>query len=141
MFGAISRKDSLRASDQPRSSISESMFIELRSQAIFVIFFRLYKDICALCARAIADLTFAAYNEFYSVAAGYFSSAPAGRIARFSKLPPQFEHAPSWVFAAQSSQNVHSNQQMRASSESGGRGFSQVSHFAFKINILRVFRF
>jgi hypothetical protein len=59
--------------------------------------------------------------------AGYLASRCAGRIGRGLTLPPQFGHMPWRTVCAQAVQNVHSNVQMTASVESGGRFLSQHS--------------
>lgn len=62
------------------------------------------------------------------VDAGNFSSFAAGRDGRGTSSPPQFGHVPARRWFAQSLQNVHSKEQMRASAESGGKSRSQHSH-------------
>ena len=62
-----------------------------------------------------------------SVDAGYVSSFTAGRIGRGTKPPPQLGQTPANRVSTQSAQNVHSKEQMRASSLSGGRSRSQHS--------------
>ena len=62
-----------------------------------------------------------------SIDDGYFSSRWAGRIGRGLKLPPQFGQWPFSTDSAQDAQNVHSNVQITASHESGGRSLSQHS--------------
>ena len=62
-----------------------------------------------------------------SVEAGLAASLDAGRRGRGSSSPPQLGQVPFSVTAAQVAQKVHSNEQMRASVESGGRGLSQHS--------------
>ena len=64
-----------------------------------------------------------------SVDAGYFSSDAAERIGRDSKLPPQLGQTPANTLSTQSRQNVHSNVQIMASGDSGGRSRSQASQF------------
>jgi hypothetical protein len=61
------------------------------------------------------------------VEAGDFSSFSAGRIGRWTSSPPQLGQIPRSL-RAQSTQKVHSKEQMRASAESGGRSRSQHSH-------------
>jgi hypothetical protein len=58
---------------------------------------------------------------------GLFASSLAGRRGRDTSSPPQFGHFPLSTSSAQSAQNVHSNEQMRASAEFGGRSLSQHS--------------
>src|SRR3984957_19278607 len=62
-----------------------------------------------------------------SVEAGNFASFSAGRIGRRSNSPPQFGQRPCNVVSAQLRQNVHSNEQIIASVECGGRSRSQHS--------------
>jgi hypothetical protein len=62
-----------------------------------------------------------------SLDAGYLASFPAGRRGRETSSPPQLGHLPPSTPSAQAAQNVHSNEQMRASVESGGRSLSQHS--------------
>jgi hypothetical protein len=59
--------------------------------------------------------------------AGKFASFAAGRIGRRSNSPPQFGHRPLSTFSPQERQNVHSNEQIMASRESGGKSTSQHS--------------
>ena len=63
------------------------------------------------------------------VEAGWRSSRSAGRIGRRTSSPPQFGQRPPSTPSAQSRQNVHSYEQIRASTESGGRSRSQHSQF------------
>jgi hypothetical protein len=58
---------------------------------------------------------------------GFASSFDAGRRGRGSNSPPQFGHLPFRRRSAQVAQNVHSNEQIRASGDSGGRSTSQHS--------------
>jgi len=53
----------------------------------------------------------------------------AGRIGRGTKPPPQFGQTFASLLSTQSAQNVHSNEQMRASGDAGGRSRSQYSQF------------
>jgi hypothetical protein len=50
-----------------------------------------------------------------------------GRIGRGENPPPQFGHTSSRTFSTQLAQNVHSNEQMRASGDAGGRARLQCS--------------
>jgi len=59
--------------------------------------------------------------------AGYFSNICIGRIGRLTKLPAQLGHLKCNVVSAQSAQKVHSNVQMNADPESGGKSLSQHS--------------
>jgi hypothetical protein len=58
-----------------------------------------------------------------------FESFPAGRIGRLTSSPPQLGQTPCSVPSAHDRQNVHSNEQITASRESGGRSRSQHSQF------------
>jgi hypothetical protein len=51
----------------------------------------------------------------------------AGRIGRGEKPPPQFGHTLARTWSTHSAQNVHSNVQIIASVEFGGRGLLQFS--------------
>ena len=62
-----------------------------------------------------------------SVEAGYFASFSAARRGRLTSSPPQLGHMPLRTVVAQSTQNVHSNVQLSASGDSGGRSRSQHS--------------
>ena len=64
----------------------------------------------------------------------------AGRIGRGSKLPPQFGQTLKSTCSTQSAQNVHSYEQMRASSESGGKGLSQFSQVGLSSSIFVPFQ-
>ena len=46
------------------------------------------------------------------VEAGWAASLASERVGRATRSPPQFGHSPSSTVVAQSSQNVHSNEQM-----------------------------
>lgn len=61
-----------------------------------------------------------------SVDAGFVASLLAGRIGLGTKLPTQFWHVPRSTVSTQDAQKVHSNEQMRASVESGRSALSQV---------------
>ena len=63
------------------------------------------------------------------VDAGLFLSAVTGRIGRGTKLPEQLGQIWLSTFSAHSTQNVHSNVQITASVDSGGRSLSQHSQF------------
>ena len=58
---------------------------------------------------------------------GFASSFDARRRGRGSNSPPQFGHLPFRRRSAQVAQNVHSNEQIRASGDSGGKSMSQHS--------------
>jgi hypothetical protein len=68
-----------------------------------------------------------------SVDAGYFTSRSAGRIGRRTSSPPQFGHLPWSTPSAHAAQNVHSNEQILASPDSGGR--SQLQHSQFGLSL------
>jgi hypothetical protein len=59
--------------------------------------------------------------------AGKLTSFAAGRIGRRMSSPPQLGHRPLSTFSAQDRQKVHSNEQIMASRESGGKSVSQHS--------------
>jgi hypothetical protein len=63
--------------------------------------------------------------------AGNFSSFAAGRIGRRINSPPQFGQRPLGMLSAHVRQNVHSNEQIVASRESGGKSTLQHSQFGF----------
>jgi hypothetical protein len=70
-----------------------------------------------------------------SVAAGKRARAAGGRIGRRTSSPPQFGQIPASLSAAQVAQKVHSNEQILASCESGGRSRSQHSQFGLSFSI------
>src|SRR4051812_40968512 len=59
------------------------------------------------------------------VDAGYFASIAAGRMGRLAKLPAQLGHFRFRTPSTQFLQKVHSNVQIIASGDSGGRSRSQ----------------
>jgi hypothetical protein len=61
--------------------------------------------------------------------AGYFTNFSAGRTGRRTNSPPQLGQRPPSTVSAQLRQNVHSNEQITASTDSGGRSRSQHSQF------------
>jgi hypothetical protein len=61
------------------------------------------------------------------VEGGLAASFDAGRIGRDTKLPPQFGQRPPSRFSTHSRQNVHSKEQIIASSAAGANGLSQHS--------------
>jgi hypothetical protein len=61
------------------------------------------------------------------VDAGLVNSLAAGRRGRATNSPPQLGQTPSSTSPAQRAQNVHSNEQILASAESGDRSVSQHS--------------
>ena len=70
-----------------------------------------------------------------TVDAGCLTRPAAGRLGRATSSPPQFGQAPRNRSAAQAEQKVHSNEQMRASVESGERSRSQHSQFGRRSSI------
>src|SRR5687768_14998822 len=63
------------------------------------------------------------------VEAGFFASLLAGRTGRGTNIPPQFGQIPLSLVSAHSAQKVHSNEQIIASSATGGRSLLQHSQF------------
>src|SRR5713101_7230120 len=61
--------------------------------------------------------------------------ALAGRLGRGTNSPPQFGHLRFRIVSAQEEQNVHSNEQMRASAESGGKSRLQHSQCGRSCNM------
>jgi hypothetical protein len=80
-------------------------------------------------SRAAYAATHPAGFTFRTVDAGNFSNFAAGRIGRRTSSPPQFGQCPASTPSAQPAQNVHSNEQIRAASLSGGRPAPQHSQF------------
>jgi len=72
------------------------------------------------------------------VEAGYLSSNSARRNGRNVNPSPQFGQTPCKRFSTQSAQNVHSNEQIIASPESGGKSFPQHSQKGRNSNISRL---
>ena len=64
-----------------------------------------------------------------SADAGNLASLAAGRRGRATSSPLQLGQRPPSTWLAHGSQNVHSNEQMRASADSGGRSRLQHSQF------------
>ncbi|HWW19809.1 MAG TPA: hypothetical protein VNZ06_03305 [Steroidobacteraceae bacterium] len=62
-------------------------------------------------------------------------SFSSGRRGRTANSPPQLGHLPPSTCCAQRAQNVHSNEQMRASSESAGKSASQHSQFGLSCSM------
>jgi hypothetical protein len=62
-----------------------------------------------------------------SAEAGFFTKTRAARVGRRVRSPPQFGQTPRRTFRAQSAQNVHSNEQIKASSDCGAKFFPQHS--------------
>jgi hypothetical protein len=71
-----------------------------------------------------------------SLEGGNFTSFAAGRIGRRTNSPPQLGHRPLRMLSAQLRQNVHSNEQIVASAESGGRSRSQHSQLGLSESIV-----
>lgn len=72
-----------------------------------------------------------------SVEAGLAANLLAGRRGRTVNSPPQFGQMPFSLWSTQSAQKVHSNVQMRASRESGGRSLLQHSQLGRSWSIAR----
>lgn len=70
-----------------------------------------------------------------SIDAGLVASLLAGRIGLATKLPPQFGHFPCSTVSTQDAQKVHSNEQIRASVDSGGSALPQHSQDGRSCNI------
>jgi hypothetical protein len=70
------------------------------------------------------------------VEGGYFSSSLAGRRGRGTKSPPQLGQIPSSFDSTHSAQKVHSNVQIIASSDSGGKSLLQHSQFGRNSSII-----
>ncbi len=71
-----------------------------------------------------------------SVEAGNFSNLIAGRRGRRTNSPPQLGQTPLRIVSAQDTQNVHSNEHISASIDSGGRSTLQHSQLGFSSSIL-----
>jgi len=69
------------------------------------------------------------------VDAGLFFNAATGLIGRLTKLPPQLGHWLSKTPSTQLVQKVHSNAQICASVDSGGKSLLQHSQFGLNSNI------
>ena len=69
------------------------------------------------------------------VEAGYLASVTVGRIGRSTKFPPQFGQVQFNLSWAQVRQNVHSNEHITASAESGGKSALPHSQFGRSSNI------
>ena len=85
---------------------------------------------------ANADLAQPPGLKMRSVEAGLFSSLHAGRLGLTTSSPPQLGQMPISTVWAQETQKVHSNEQMRASPDSGGRSQSQHSQFGRSSSML-----
>jgi hypothetical protein len=70
-----------------------------------------------------------------SVEAGALTSLPDGRRGRRTSSPPQLGHLPASGPSAHATQKVHSNEQMRASRDSGGRSLLQHSQLGRRSNM------
>lgn len=70
-----------------------------------------------------------------SVDAGYLESKAFGRTGRVTRLPPQFEQTKLNLDSAHLTQNVHSNEQIKAPLASGGKSLSHASQFGRICNI------
>ena len=71
---------------------------------------------------------------------GLSASLLAGRRGLATNSPPQLGHLPPSTASAQDAQNVHSNEQMRASPDSGGRSLLQHSQFGLSSSMSTPFR-
>jgi len=69
------------------------------------------------------------------VDAGLFFNAAIGLIGRLTKLPPQLGHCLFKTPSTQFVQKVHSNVQIFASVDSGGKSLLQHSQFCLNSNI------
>lgn len=69
------------------------------------------------------------------VEGGLLASLLVGRRGRATNSPPQLGHLPSRRVLAHDAQKVHSNEQMRASAESGGKSLSQHSQLGLSSSI------
>ena len=67
--------------------------------------------------------------------AGWDFNSSTGRIGRCTKLPPQFGQIPFKISVAHVIQNVHSNEQITASVDSGGKSLLQHSQLGLSSNI------
>ncbi len=71
------------------------------------------------------------------VDAGCFLRCAAGRMGRSEKLPPQLGHTPFNTPSTHALQKVHSNVQIMALADSGGKSVSQHSQFGRSSSIKR----
>src|SRR5687767_8631603 len=76
-----------------------------------------------------------------SIEAGNFTSLLAGRRGRATSSPPQLGHRPESTPLAHDSQYVHSNEQIRASVDSGARSRLQHSQFGLSCSIAHLVRY
>jgi hypothetical protein len=83
---------------------------------------------CELCVQPFSFKT-------RLVDAGLFFNALTGLMGRGTKLPPQFGHLLFRTPSTQLVQKVHSNVQMCASVDSGGKSLSQHSQFGLNSNM------
>jgi hypothetical protein len=67
--------------------------------------------------------------------AGYWRRASTGRTGLRTSSPPQFGHLPCTRVSTHVEQNVHSNEQIIAACEFGGRSQLQHSQFGFMSNM------
>jgi hypothetical protein len=70
------------------------------------------------------------------VDAGFFANLLAGRCGRGTKSPPQFGQMPPSFVSTQLAQKVHSNVQIIASSDVGGKFLLQHSQFGRNSSII-----
>ena len=85
---------------------------------------------------ANADLAQPPGLKMRFVEAGLLASLPAGRLGLATSSPPQLGQMPISTVWAQETQKVHSNEQMRASPDSGGRSRSQHSQLGRSSSML-----
>ena len=91
----------------------------------------------SMSSDAIAQVAVAHPPSFSTrfVEAGYFSTNSADRRGRAINSPPQFGHRSASTWVVQYAQNVHSKEQMRATTESGGRSALQHSQLGLSSSI------
>jgi hypothetical protein len=85
---------------------------------------------------AYADFEQPSGRKTRSVEAGNLLRAALDLTGRRINSPPQFGHRPLSFSSAQVLQNVHSKEQILASSDSGARSQSQHSQFGFKSSMV-----
>jgi len=72
--------------------------------------------------------------------AGLFRSLLSGRRGRGTNSPPQLGQLPDNTFVAQSTQNVHSKEQINTSVASAGKSLSQHSQFGLNSSIITLIK-
>jgi hypothetical protein len=70
---------------------------------------------------------------------GLFNNLSAGRRGRRSSSPPQLGQTPFNCVSTQLTQKVHSKEQIRASTESGGKPMLQHSQLGLTVSMFRFF--